>query len=866
MMGLPGMSLGSIWVNLGLNNAQFIAGMNGSVAALRRGVTAMYTTAARAVKMTGIAVMAFQAVSIKAFASFEEQMANVSTMLDDHTMHYMPAYTKAVKAMAIEFGEGTQTITKGLYDILSASIEPSKALDVLTASIKAAKAGMTTTAVAADAITTILNSYNMSADKATHISDILFATVKRGKITFEQLAGSIGMVTSLAATAGLRFEEVGAAIATMTRAGVPAQRAITALRSIISSFMKPSEEAAKLWKEKFGEAMNTAVLRTKGLTGVLMDQKKVTSEELAALFPNIRAITGLAAEIQNASKQMDDYRFMMASAGKTEEAFLKMTDNVAFAMRKLWQAIKITAVETGEKWRQTMMNFSDWIVTNQKMISVWSQKVASYIIFIGDIMKGTFLAITTDFGTTIHELGHIALTSLVPIFRTMVEMARLTGNAIWKALREGIFGEQWPDLREVNRRAEQLYKAAGGAIREEMQKQLGTFYRVEEIKVPVYLDQDLWKESYQRAFDLVKSEMDTSFLNPMEQRIKKIWGDYGKDFKRQNSNVFDIIDSAWDRLQDRLNGVMDSAKEAWFGWGKVAVAQTVKIYNLFRDIGNEISGRIQQSLGMFINSQKQVTPEMEKANQTMRDMLEALDFEIEAQGWVNKGWERGRDLVEFYHAALVATNNDIFEANVMLTKYKDKLKELGELQRQQERNDALQRWAEDAGNIVGNMKESIANSLNSLSDAMAEFLVKGKADWREWAASALQSILQVIIRYQMLQALKSIGLGGIFGAKGLVFQSGNVKRMQHGGIISSPAMIPLRDNRTAFVAERRPEAVMPLARNDRGELGVLSSGQAAPIVNIKNVTVYDREAILSEMNTRAGERIILNKLKKFGII
>lgn len=125
---------------------------------------------------TGMAV-----VSIKAAADFEKELATVSTMLDESAMHLMPQYEAGLRNMSKEFGESTATLSKGLYDILSASIPPAQALDVLAVSAKAAVAGITDTGVAADAITTIINAYGLAAEDAADVSDWLFAIVKKGK-------------------------------------------------------------------------------------------------------------------------------------------------------------------------------------------------------------------------------------------------------------------------------------------------------------------------------------------------------------------------------------------------------------------------------------------------------------------------------------------------------------------------------------------------------------------------------------------------------------------------------------------------------------------------------------------------------------
>lgn len=269
-------------------------------------------------------------------AAFSKQMANVSTMLSGQAMSLMPRYAQEIRKMSKEFGEGTETLSKGLYDILSASIAPAKALDVLTVSTRAAKAGLTDTGIAADAITTILNSYGLSADHAADVSDKLFAIVVRGKTTFGELAPNIGKVAALAATAGESFSDLGAVIATMTRAGVQTEIAMTSLRAIILSFLKPQTDSVEMAR-KFGVELSSNTLRTIGLTGVIKKLKKATAEELAVIVPTSRAITGFAAAIQKAEGLASDYDFMLNSLGQTETAYQKIAATSAVKLEQLNQ-------------------------------------------------------------------------------------------------------------------------------------------------------------------------------------------------------------------------------------------------------------------------------------------------------------------------------------------------------------------------------------------------------------------------------------------------------------------------------------------------------------------------------------------------
>ena len=122
-----------------------------------------------------------------AYAGFEKQMAEVSTMLDEPQQH-MQKFSNTVLDMSREFGDSTESIARGLYDILSAAIAPADALSVLSVSAKAAVGGLTDTATAVDAVTTVLNSFGMDASEANDVADVLFTTVKRGKLQFNDLA------------------------------------------------------------------------------------------------------------------------------------------------------------------------------------------------------------------------------------------------------------------------------------------------------------------------------------------------------------------------------------------------------------------------------------------------------------------------------------------------------------------------------------------------------------------------------------------------------------------------------------------------------------------------------------------------------
>jgi TP901 family phage tail tape measure protein len=321
-----------------------------------------------------IATRAFSAMkqvlsdSINISRKFAEEMANINVMLDEQTTKLLPGMAKQVKEMSVEYGEGTATLTKGLFDILSASIAADEAINVLETSVRAAKGGVTDAGVAADALTTILNAYGLEAQEAADISDLLFAINKKGKVTFNEIASSIGGVATNAAVTGLSLEEMGAAIATMTRAGVPAAESVTALNAILLTFLKPTEDAIKQAK-KFGLELNTSTLSSEGLVGVMDKLKFATKEETAQIFFNRRALKGWNPLVKQSEGFLRDVAFMSDRAGLALEAYEKQTKNAAFTNKQFNQGVNQVKRAIGDELTPGIQSFQKIFVKSVDVIA-----------------------------------------------------------------------------------------------------------------------------------------------------------------------------------------------------------------------------------------------------------------------------------------------------------------------------------------------------------------------------------------------------------------------------------------------------------------------------------------------------------------
>jgi TP901 family phage tail tape measure protein len=262
----------------------------------------------------------------------------------------MRQYERGVLRLAKTTPQGPQALAEALYFVTSSGFEGASALKVLEASAKAAAAGLGDTTQVADAVTSAVNAYgeaNLSASRAT---DILLATVREGKAEPTELAEAIGRVIAPAQAMSVEFQEVGGAVAGLSLGGLDAAESVTALRGVLASFLKPTQQASKFLKDA---GLSAGELReqiaTKGLLPTLQDLRDRfgdNQEALAKLFPNVRALNGfLALTGENAGKNAKVMEGVADSVGDTNEAFAKSTENAQVRLETAWSKIRVALIE-----------------------------------------------------------------------------------------------------------------------------------------------------------------------------------------------------------------------------------------------------------------------------------------------------------------------------------------------------------------------------------------------------------------------------------------------------------------------------------------------------------------------------------------
>jgi TP901 family phage tail tape measure protein len=291
--------------------------------------------------------------ALKFASDFESNMTKAVT-LSGLTEEAAARMRDEILQLGPAVGAGPGELSRGLLVVTSTGLRGAEAMQVLGNAAKASAVGLGETDAVARAITAAINSYGKENLSAAQATDILYRTVKAGGAEATELAGVLGRVTGVASQVGVSFQEVGAFIATFTRLGVDAAEATTSLGAVMSTLLKPTQEAEDALKMAGTsiEALRIEV-KEKGLTQSLLDltaRFKGNDDALAAIIPNVRALRGVMG---TAGAQATTFKDVLAEVSNEtdtlEKAFDRTTKNSAFKWDAFWAKVEKVAISAGDK-------------------------------------------------------------------------------------------------------------------------------------------------------------------------------------------------------------------------------------------------------------------------------------------------------------------------------------------------------------------------------------------------------------------------------------------------------------------------------------------------------------------------------------
>jgi lambda family phage tail tape measure protein len=330
-------------------------------------------------------------------------------------------------------------------------------------------------------------------------------------------------------------------------------------------------------------------------------------------------------------------------------------------------------------------------------------------------------------------------------------------------------------------------------------------------------------------------------LDEYNKRLKEI--NFGKPRKSLDEFRLDL---------SKLNADLKSKK---ITLGQYADAlEGANLDKLNRDMKNGRANAIDTLEAMNAHKINEWRRSLYEGNVTLKEFRTGT--QAEALDLLNKKFEAGKIDVYEYHKQVTEISDKFSTKSTLFTGIND--------------------YITSVGTISQNIAGAITNTFKALEDSFMDFIKTGKFNFEDFTQSVLDDLNRIIVRSLIIRPLAQ-GLlsylpvndmsGGSTGysqdylngntggyAKGGAFDGG-VQFFAQGGVVNGRTSFDLAGGRKGIMGEAGPEAIVPLARNKNGDLGVVSAGGSSNVtVNIINNG--DSNVEQTERQGAGGERIL----------
>jgi len=411
-------------------------------------------------------------------ARFEKAFQNALTMFDA-TQEEIEALRKTIERLAPAYGVSFEELADTLYTIGSASVSARDAVDALEQTVRAAIAGATNANLTFQSAIGIINAYGMSIEDLNTVYAMQFEAVKKGLLTFEELARDVGQWIPAARNLGVSFREGLAGYIALTTAGIRSSEAATAVEAAFRDLLLKAGDLIENVELQLFDAEGQFV----GLTNLieqLVEKMQGMTDEERSNFIYLMNITATGSRailtwVNNFEKYKEVLDGIQGSHDALLEAFEKQTRSISFLLNRLkvslqalgltvFQALRPELVRLLTMIMDKIAGFTRWIEQNRELVGklVWG------FLKLGAVLLGVLVPLKF-FAEMIRAMAHPVVLVLTGIAGAMA--------GIWKLQnpKAGLIDFlTW--IVEIGQKAVDLFKTWGQEIAQLMEARGATSF------------------------------------------------------------------------------------------------------------------------------------------------------------------------------------------------------------------------------------------------------------------------------------------------------------------------------------------------------------------------------------------------------
>ena len=781
-----------------------------------------------------------------------------STIMDfQDTMAQLEGVTGAtadqmreMETVARELGATTRFTAaqagEGLLALSRAGFEVEESTAAIAATLDLATAGMMELGEASEITSKTIRQFGLEASDAERVADVLTNTANSTNSTIQTLGQAMSFAGTAARSMGIDVEETAAALGVLMDAGIDSGRAGRALRQIMIKLVNPSKKAQEVFKE-LGITWDEVNPEKVGLVRAMerLREANIGLGEAAKIFDSIAATAGLAL-----TQNIDKVQELTAANREAEGVVKRNAELIRSTFRGAWlelistlQEVTLRLGEAGlTKALTDATRFMTSLIRVLVGIKTESKGVSDNVLKVAGAIQSAWAAAVKLKNVFLAIVGiHLAV-KLVNITVSMVKFGQATLLAAGGVLKmaAGIGATLVP-----------IIGILGAAI--------------------LAIEFGRWLES----------------LEPVQKGMQHVifW------IAKKLGWLSKVAKEAWLNMRwAAITFMINPTLEAMSFWAKRLGNIMVKIIDRFRDTARalgmddtvDVMGRAIKAVRDFQSTTHAMeVPSLVEGKEKIEAEYQAhLNAMTDAHSnAINKIVKKHKDkkedmtFVEFMQADItkVVDGMGLFkdktaEAQAEVDGLRQKLEQAGQLTVEMpgEISMIVDMWNK-AKNAVTGYGQRVLENLGLIGEKQEDNTEKAAETILKWEdmvgtlSSGLTSltmgakgfeesvndITDALIRMALQKAFESALSGGatVAAAKGMV-------AMASGGVVQGPT--------PALIGEAGPEAVIPLSRNERGELGIAGSrggGDASISFNmyspdargIKNMMLRDPK-LIQQMN------------------
>lgn len=344
-------------------------------------------------------VVGLGTAAVKTAADFDSAMAEVQAISGSTGSEFDSLRDKA-KEMGAETKFSASESAEAMKYMAMAGWKTEDMLSGIEGIMNLAAASGENLGSVSDIVTDALTAFGLQAKDSAHFSDVLAAASNNANTNVSMLGESFKYVAPVAGSLGFSVEDTSTALGLMANSGIKASAAGTALRTILTNMVKPTDQMQAAM-DTLGFSMTDSEGNMKSLNQIMVDLRSgfdglSESEQasVAAALAGKEGMSGLLAIVNTGEEDFNKLTNAINSAdGTAQEMSDTMLNNLGGQLTILKSTLEGIAISFGDilmpaiqKITEKLQDFATWLNNLDEDQKKTIVTIASVVAAIGPVL------------------------------------------------------------------------------------------------------------------------------------------------------------------------------------------------------------------------------------------------------------------------------------------------------------------------------------------------------------------------------------------------------------------------------------------------------------------------------------------------